>query len=66
MRVTVVTAANELNEHEQGLVRVSLLEKLNVHEQFMNTYQTRFYVRVCLLKKHSCSCLFVNFVHEHK
>ncbi|KAJ0751264.1 putative S-adenosyl-L-methionine-dependent methyltransferase [Helianthus annuus] len=34
--------ANELNEHEQDLVRVHLLRKTYVHELFMNSYRTRF------------------------
>uniref|UniRef100_A0A251RQQ0 Uncharacterized protein n=1 Tax=Helianthus annuus TaxID=4232 RepID=A0A251RQQ0_HELAN len=42
---------NESNEHEQGLVRVRSLRILCVHERFMNTYRTRFFVRVRSLRK---------------
>ena len=52
--------ANEPNEHEQGLVRVRLLRKFRVHEQFMNAYRTKLYVRVRLLRKYMCS----RTVHE--
>ncbi|KAJ0770040.1 putative non-specific serine/threonine protein kinase [Helianthus annuus] len=52
-------AANEPNEHEQDLVRVRLLRNICVREPFTNTYRTRFYVRVCLLRKGICSCSFV-------
>ncbi|KAJ0792353.1 putative oligonucleotidase [Helianthus annuus] len=41
----------ELNKHEHELVRVRLLRNICVHELFMNTYRTRFYVCVCLLRK---------------
>ncbi|KAJ0639429.1 putative major facilitator, sugar transporter, major facilitator superfamily [Helianthus annuus] len=44
-------AANEPNEHEQDLVRVRLLRNICVREPFTNTYRTRFYVRVRLLRK---------------
>ncbi|KAJ0733087.1 hypothetical protein HanPI659440_Chr11g0404521 [Helianthus annuus] len=46
-------AANEPNEHEHehDLVRVRLLRISCVHEQFTNTYRTRFFVRVRLLRK---------------
>ncbi|KAJ0954452.1 putative pyridoxal kinase [Helianthus annuus] len=44
-------AVNELNEHEQDLVRVRLLRNICVREPFTNTYRTRFYVRVRLLRK---------------
>ncbi|MFS7933675.1 hypothetical protein Hanom_Chr04g00382621 [Helianthus anomalus] len=44
-------AANEPNEHEQDIVCVRLLENICIREPFTNTYRTRFYVRVCLLRK---------------
>ncbi|MFS7890248.1 putative phosphoric monoester hydrolase [Helianthus anomalus] len=69
----VVRAANEPNEHKQDLVRVRLLRNICFRESFTNTYRTRFYVRVRLLRKCTCSCLFVNFrqrtltnINEHK
>ncbi|KAJ0427458.1 putative histidine kinase response regulator and transcription factor RR-A-type family [Helianthus annuus] len=46
-------AANELNEHKQDLVRVRLLRNVCVHELFMNTYRTRFYVRVAVALSHA-------------
>ncbi|MFS7914785.1 hypothetical protein Hanom_Chr02g00157591 [Helianthus anomalus] len=49
------------------------MEKYSTNELFMNTYQTRFYVCVRLLRKRTCSCSFVNFrqrtetnIDEHK
>ncbi|KAJ0539470.1 putative non-specific serine/threonine protein kinase [Helianthus annuus] len=44
-------AANEPNEHEQDLVCVRLLRNICVHELFMNTYRTRFYVRIVCVKE---------------
>ncbi|KAJ0429371.1 putative beta-fructofuranosidase [Helianthus annuus] len=51
-RVILTTrTANEPNEHKQDLVRVRLLRNICVREPFTNTYPTRFYVRVRLLRK---------------
>ncbi|KAJ0856433.1 hypothetical protein HanRHA438_Chr13g0578431 [Helianthus annuus] len=50
-RWSLTRAANEPNEHEQDLVSVRLLRNICVHEPFTNTYRTRFYLRIRLLKK---------------
>ncbi|MFS7941959.1 hypothetical protein Hanom_Chr06g00482451 [Helianthus anomalus] len=49
--LVLIRAVNEPNEHEQDLVRVRLLRNICVREPFTNTYRTRFYVRVRLLRK---------------
>ncbi|MFS8002321.1 hypothetical protein Hanom_Chr13g01200721 [Helianthus anomalus] len=51
MYIHIIRAANEPNEHEHSLVRVRLLRISCVHEQFTDTYRTRFFVRVRLLRK---------------
>ncbi|KAJ0881480.1 hypothetical protein HanRHA438_Chr10g0474741 [Helianthus annuus] len=43
-----------------------MLRNIRVYELFMNTYRTRFYVCVRLLRICFCSCLFVNLWKRKK